>query len=102
MVLNKNYTRVPNAVFQSGELNLKAIGLYAYLMYRSYCGNGEIAYPSQKRIMEECKIGSDNTLRKIIFTLKEQGFLEVKRGSTYTGNSLYKLSIPRNCGHDSS
>lgn len=94
---NKNFTLIPNEVFQAQTLSLKAIGLYAYLRYKSYCGHGEIAFPSQKKIMKELKIGSDHTLRKIIIELEESGFLKVKRGSYFTGNSQYLTIIPKIC-----
>lgn len=101
MELLKNFTKIPNELFEGKNLSLKAIGLYAYLKYKSFCGNGEITYPSQKRIMNDCNIGSDNTLRKVIQELKEHKFLLVKVGSTYTGNSIYKLLIPKKCDLDS-
>lgn len=91
----KNFTQVPNEVFQAQNLTLKAIGLYSYLRYKSYCGNGEMAFPSQKKIMKELNIGSDHTLRKIVNELVDNDFLEVKRGSVFTGNSTYKTQIPK-------
>lgn len=91
----KNFTQVPNEIFQSGRLSAKAIGLYCYLKYRSYFGNGEAYYPSQRRIMRDLNIGSDNTLRSILQELKDHSFLKVRKGSTFTGNSFYTLLKPR-------
>ena len=79
--LNKNFTQIPNELFQARTLDLKAIGLYAYLKYRSFFGNAVKAYPSQKKIMKDLKIGSDTTLRKIIRELEANEFLIVKKGS---------------------
>lgn len=93
--LKGNFTQVPNEIFQINKLNARTIALYCYLKYRSYCGNGVIAYPSQKRIMNELKIGSYHTLRKSINELIDHGFLEFKQGSSYTGNSTYILKYPR-------
>ena len=97
-----NFTLVPNEVFQAQILSLKAIGLYSYLRYKSYCGNGEIAFPSQKKIMKELGIGSDHTLRKLILELEEKGFLIARRGSVFTGNSQYKTLIPKRCDKENS
>lgn len=91
----KNFTMIPNELFQSRILSLKAIGLYAYLRYRSYSGNAEIRFPSQRTIMKDLGIGSDHTLRKITRELEEKGFLTVKKGSIYTGNSHYFLLVPK-------
>ncbi|CBW25676.1 hypothetical protein BMS_0773 [Halobacteriovorax marinus SJ] len=102
MALKKNFTQIPNEIFQSKTLSLKAIGIYAYLKYKSYCGNGQRLFPSQKGIMKDLKIGSDNTLRKLITELVENDFLTVKKGSIYTGNSQYKLLVPKKCGDNSS
>ena len=95
--LKSNFTQIPNDIFQAQTLSLKAIGLYAYLCYKSYCGNGEMAFPSQKKIMKELMIGSDHTLRKIIVELVDKKFLTVKRGSYFTGNSQYRTLIPKRC-----
>ena len=92
--LKKNFTQIPNELFQMGLLNARAITVYAYLKFRAYNGNGEITFPSQKRIMSDLKIKSDNTLRKDLKELEEAGFLLIKRGSNFTGNSLYRLKIP--------
>src|SRR5690554_672260 len=99
MVLTKNYTQIPNELFQSQALSLKAIGLYSYLSYKSYFGNAQMAFPSQKRMMKELSIGSDHTIRKLIRELEDKEFLLVKRGSIYTGNSVYKVLVPKNCGY---
>ena len=95
MVLTKNFSQIPNEVFQAKTLSIKAIGLYSYLRFKSYCGNAQMAFPSQKKIMKDLNIGSDNTLRSVIRELENNGFLNVKRGSIYTGNSRYKLLIPK-------
>lgn len=94
--LNKNFTQIPNELFQAHTLGLKAIGLYSYLKYRSFFGNAVKAYPSQKKIMKDLKIGSDTTLRKIIRELEANEFLIVKKGSVFTGNTQYFLSLPNN------
>lgn len=102
MVLTKNYTQIPNEIFQAQILSIKAIGLYTYLKYKSYCGNAQMAFPSQKKIMKDLNIGSDHTLRNVIRELENNGFLNVKRGSIFTGNSRYKLLIPKIYDKDSS
>ena len=99
---NKNFTLIPNELFQAHTLSLKAIGLYSYLKYRSFFGNAVKAFPSQKKIMKDLKIGSDTTLRKIIHELEEKDFLIVKRGSVFTGNSQYLLIVPNKYEDDTS
>lgn len=93
--MTKNFTRIPNELFQAQTLDLRAIGLYAYLAYRSYSGHSQIAFPSQKTMMTDLKIGSDTTFRKILFILIDNGFIKYKKGSTFTGNSHYSLLIPK-------
>lgn len=101
MAMVRNFTQIPNELFQSQELSLKAIGLYAYLKYRSYSGHAKKSFPSQLQMMKELGIGSQSTLKKIIDELVVYDFLYVKRGSIYTGNSYYKLLIPKNSIEDS-
>jgi hypothetical protein len=100
MALVRNFTQIPNELFQSGELSLKAIGLYAYLKYRSYSGNAKKSFPSQLQMMKELRIGSQSTLKKLIDELVVYDYLQVKKGSIYTGNSFYKLLIPKKCLED--
>lgn len=100
--LKKNFTQIPNELFQIGNLSTRDIALYCYLKYRAYSGNGILTFPSQKRIMKELKIGSDNTLRKSVRTLIDNDFLFVSTGSNFTGNSIYKLRIPTLFLEDSS
>lgn len=92
---NSNFTMIPNEIFQINRFKARTIALYCYLKYRSYCGNGVIAYPSQKRIMKELGIGSYHTLRKCLDDLIFYDFLEVKRGSSFNGNSTYYLKKPK-------
>lgn len=94
MALVKNFTQIPNEIFQSQSLSAKAMGLYAYLKFRSYSGNARRSFPSQKKIMKDLKIGTHRTLRNLIRELVVNGFLEWKKGSIYTGNSDYKLLVP--------
>ncbi len=49
--------------------------------------------------MKDLKIGSDNTLRNVIRELENNGFLSVKKGSIFTGNSRYKLLVPKIYDH---
>lgn len=100
--LVSNYTQIPNELFQAQSLDLKAIGLYAYLRYRSYSGNALTVFPSQRKIMKDLKIGSNNTLRKLINQLVENKFLTYKKGTIYTGNSVYELHVPQICTYDTS
>lgn len=103
MVLLRNYTQVTNHVFQAHKLSCKAIGVYAYLKYKSYAGNSKRAiFPCQKTIMKDLKIGSDNTLRKILKELTSNGFISITKGSIFTGNSYYKLHIPKYCENNTS
>ncbi|EQC47499.1 DNA-binding protein [Bacteriovorax sp. Seq25_V] len=95
MALVGNFTQIPNELFQSGNLSLKAIGLYAYLKYRSYSGNAQRSFPSQLQIMKELNIGSQTTLKKLIDELVVYDFLLFKKGSIFTGNSYYKLLTPK-------
>lgn len=97
MVMVRNFTQIPNELFQARNLSVKAIGLYSYLKFKSYTGNAHRVFPSQKRIMKELNIGSDNTVRKIVTELIENNFLTVKKGSIFTGNSQYKLLVPKIC-----
>jgi len=100
MALVKNYTQIPNELFQNQNLDIKAIGLYAYLKYRSYSGNAQKSFPCQKTMMKELGIGSSNTFKKIVDELIKNEFLKVKKGSIFTGNSSYDLLIPKKCEND--
>lgn len=97
MAMVKNFTQIPNELFQCGNLSLKAIGLYAYLKYRSYSGNAKRTFPSQLQMMKDLNIGNQATLRRIINDLVAYDFLLVTKGTIYTGNSYYKLQILKNC-----
>jgi hypothetical protein len=85
---------VPNELFQIKCLGTREIAVYAYLKYRAYCGNGIKTFPTQKRIMRDLNIGSDNTLRKAILALTDNDFLNVIRGSSFKGSSMYTLTKP--------
>ncbi|MBD66492.1 MAG: hypothetical protein CME62_14870 [Halobacteriovoraceae bacterium] len=92
---NKDFTMVPNELFRDGSLSIKEIGLYSYLAYRSFGGNGISCYPSQKRMIKDLKMGSRCTLRKVLNRLVESNFLRIKKGSNYYGSSLYLLTKPK-------
>ncbi|RZF21732.1 helix-turn-helix domain-containing protein [Halobacteriovorax vibrionivorans] len=101
-LVTKNFTKIPNELFQCKKLSPKAIGLYAYLMYRSYTGHTRGFFPCQKKIMKDLSIGSQSTLKKLIDELVVYDFLEFRRGSIFTGNSRYILLIPKICTNNTS
>lgn len=77
-----NYTVIDNSVFQSG-MSLQAIGLLCYML--SMKDDWQFYQSELQTHFRKC---SENTLRKYIKELKENGYLEIKRENIKNTNKI--------------
>lgn len=89
-LLSKGYGMIPKLVMKDQTLSAEAKAIYAYLC--SYCGAGNVAFPSVDLICHDLVI-SEKRYQRHIKLLKETGYVLVARNRLENGfsNNIYTL-----------
>jgi len=84
----KNYTKIPNEIFEKSQLSISARYLYCLLL--KFCGKKEWCYPSQKTLGKVAG-KSEKRIRAYLEELKEAGLILVRR-TGFNKPNTYKVS----------
>lgn len=85
----KNYTIIPNEIFEASQLSARAKFLYCILL--KFCGKGDSCYPGQTRLATIMGYKDARYIRTIVKELKKSGLISVKR-TGYGKTNRYKVS----------
>jgi len=84
----RNYTKIPNEIFEPSQLSIKSRYLYCVLL--KFCGKDDHCFPGQKRLAEILKC-SERYIRDLIDELEKSEIL-VKRRSGWNRTNTYTLT----------
>ena len=84
----KNYTKIPNEIFEKSQLSISERYLFGLLL--KYCGNKDFCYPSQKTLARITTF-SERYVRKLLKKLEERQIIYIKR-TGFNKTNTYKVS----------
>lgn len=84
----KNYTKIPNELFQESQLSVNERYLFGLLL--KYSGKKDFCFPSQKTL-GGIMLLSERYIRKLLQQLKNKGIIHIQR-TGFNKPNTYKVS----------
>lgn len=84
----KNYTKIPNEIFEDSQLSSRARFLFCVLL--KFCGKNDSCFPGQKKLAKILGC-SDRYIRTIINELASAKLINIKRVG-FNKSNTYKVS----------